>query len=397
MAKRDVEAGGAGGAVLEGPAPHQPSEAPKAAAPAAPATPTPQPVRRKKSGIGRKLVLLALLGAAGYYGYRTGEAWWTEGRFMIETDDAYAAADITMVSAKASGYVTDVIVKDNQPVKAGDVIAHIDDGDYKLALVQAENALAGNVATIARIGKQVAAANAQVAQAEAGVASAKANLASAQATFDRQTSLVASKVSSQSQLDDARAARDAAAANVQSAEAAVTVAEANIAVFQAQQVEAEQTGKTLATAVDKAKRDLSFTEIRAPIDGVLGNTAFKIGTYVTPGQQLGALVALDTVHIDANFKETQIAQLVPGQKVKVTVDAFGSKSDIEGTVDSLSPATGAVFSLLPANNATGNFTKVVQRLPVRIALPKDVVESGRLRPGLSVVVAVDSRTTPAAK
>ncbi len=350
----------------------------------------------KKKGIVGKLVLVALLGVAGWYGGNAGYHWWTDGRFLVTTDDAYVAADITTLAAKASGYITEVTVAENTPVKTGDVIARIDDGDYRIALTQAENALAGNVATIARIDRQIAAAEAQVAQANAGVASANASLESADINFTRQSTLVTSKVSAQSQLDDARTARDAAEAAVASAKAAVSVAEANIDVLKAQKVEAEATGQTLTTAVDKARRDLSFTEIRSPIDGVLGNKAFEVGTYVVPGQQLGSLVATGSAHVEANYKETQLAKLVPGETVRITVDALGEEETILGTVESLSPATGSVFSLLPANNATGNFTKVVQRLPVRISVPADAALSGKLRPGLSVVVAADPRTAPAA-
>lgn len=357
---------------------------------------TPVAPPKKKNGIVGKLVLVALLGVAGWYGGNAGYHWWTDGRFLVTTDDAYVAADITTLAAKASGYITEVTVAENTQVKTGDVIARIDDGDYRIALTQAENALAGNVATIARIDRQIAAAQAQVAQANAGVASANASLESADINFTRQSTLVTSKVSAQSQLDDARTARDAAEAAVASAKAAVSVAEANIDVLKAQKVEAEATGQTLTTAVDKARRDLSFTEIRSPIDGVLGNKAFEVGTYVVPGQQLGSLVATGSAHVEANYKETQLAKLVPGETVRITVDALGEEETILGTVESLSPATGSVFSLLPANNATGNFTKVVQRLPVRISVPADAALSGKLRPGLSVVVAADPRTAPAA-
>ncbi|SCM71299.1 Multidrug resistance efflux pump [uncultured Pleomorphomonas sp.] len=348
----------------------------------------------KKKGILGRLVLVALIGAAAWFGGKAGYAWWIDGRFLVTTDDAYVAADITTLAAKASGYVTEVMVADNQAVKKGDVLARIDSGDYTLAVAQAENALAGNLATIARIDKQIAAGEAQVAQARAGVASAQATLESKEINFNRQTTLVTNRVSAQSQLDDARTDRDAARAAVASAEAAVAVAEANIEVLKAQKAESEATGKTLQTAVDKARRDLSFTEIRAPVDGVVGNKALEVGTYVTPGQQLASLVATGSAHIEANYKETQLAELVPGETVRITVDALGEEETILGKVESLSPATGSVFSLLPANNATGNFTKVVQRLPVRISVPADVAASGKLRPGLSVVVAADPRTAP---
>jgi membrane fusion protein (multidrug efflux system) len=355
-------------------------------------TPAPAPVKKRK--IGRNLVLLALFAGAAVFAGRAGYAWWTDGRFMVETDDAYVAADITTLAANATGYVIDVKVHDNQAVKAGDVLLRLDDGDYRITLRQAEAAFASNTATVDRISRQIASGKAQVTQAEAQVAAAAAKLTAAEADFDRKTQLVSSAVSSQSQLDDARANRDAASASLDAAKAAVDVARANVDVLVAQRVESERTGETLAANVAKAQRDLTFTEIRAPVDGVVGNTTFKLGSYVTPGETLGSLVALDTAHIDANYKETQVADLRPGEKVKIDVDAFDGHTAIEGTVESLSPATGSVFSLLPANNATGNFTKVVQRVPVRISIPHDVAASGRLRPGMSVVVAADSRTAP---
>jgi membrane fusion protein (multidrug efflux system) len=179
---------------------------------------------------------------------------------------------------------------------------------------------------------------------------------------------------------------------VKSAQAALSAAQANVEVLSAQQKEGERLAAEYQTAIEKAERDLSFTEIRAPVDGIIGNKAMEVGTYVQPGARLAALVPLTSVHVDANFKETQLASLKPGQKVHVKVDAFPD-SDIVGTVESVSPAAGAVFSLLPPENATGNFTKIVQRVPVRVAVNPEIAQQGLLRPGLSVVVDVDTRTS----
>jgi len=179
-------------------------------------------------------------------------------------------------------------------------------------------------------------------------------------------------------------------AAVQSAGAAIDAAEANLDVLKGQQQEAARTLEELKTALAKAERDLSFTEIRAPIDGVFGNRAVQTGDFVQTGQRLASLVPLDDVYIDANFKETQLARLRPGQTVSISVDAL-PEHVIEGKVASLSPASGAVFSLLPPDNATGNFTKIVQRLPVRIEVPADVTTQRLLRPGMSVVVSVDTK------
>jgi membrane fusion protein (multidrug efflux system) len=332
---------------------------------------------------------LAALGFGGYEGY----GWWTDGRFWVSTDDAYVQADITILSAKVSGYVSSVAVADNQSVKAGEVIATIDDGDYRLALRAAEDRLATQKSTIERIGRQIEAARASVAQAEAQVEAARADAARAAADYARQLQLAQSDFASKARLDQAKADRDRTEAAVKSAQAARQAAEANVDVLTAQQVEAERTGAELMTAVDKAARDLSFTVIRAPVDGTIGNKAVEVGTFVQPGTRLAALVPLASVHVDANFKETQIAALVPGQKVVIAVDAYPDH-DVTGIVESVSPASGAVFSLLPPENATGNFTKIVQRVPVRVAVPREVAGKELLRPGLSVVVSVDSRDRP---
>jgi membrane fusion protein (multidrug efflux system) len=313
---------------------------------------------------------------------------------MVSTEDAYVQADITILSAKVSGYVDSVAVSNNQSVKAGDLIAKIDEGDYRLALQSAKDKLATQQSAILRIGRQIEAARASVAQAEAGIAAAQAELERAEGDYARQLQLSRSDFTSRAALETAKASRDRADANVRSAQAAVAAAKANVDVLSAQQNEGQRLAAELQTAVDKAQRDLSFTEIRAPVDGVVGNKAIEVGTYVQPGARLAALVPLGSVHVDANFKETQIGSLKVGQKVHIEVDAFPD-ADIVGTVESVSPASGAVFSLLPPENATGNFTKIVQRVPVRVAVNQDVVQQGILRPGLSVVVDVDTRTAAA--
>ena len=179
------------------------------------------------------------------------------------------------------------------------------------------------------------------------------------------------------------------------AQAALAAAGANVEVTRAQEQEAQRTLAELRTALAKAERDLRFTQIRAPIDGVVGNRAIQVGDYVQTGQRLASLVPLDEVYIDANFKETQLARLRPGQKVAISIDALPDQA-LEGTVDSLAPASGAVFTLLPPDNATGNFTKIVQRVPVRVRVPMDVAAQGLLRPGMSVVVSVNTKPSKVA-
>ena len=191
-------------------------------------------------------------------------------------------------------------------------------------------------------------------------------------------------------LEAARADRDQAEANVQNAEAAVVAAQGTISVIEGKRLEAERTLDSLDTDLAKAERDLSFTVVRAPIDGVVGNRNLQVGDYVTPGARLASIVPLDKVFINANFKETQLAGLKQGQQVEITVDALPDHV-IKGTVESLAPASGSVFSLLPTDNATGNFTKIVQRLPVRISVPAEILTQHILRPGMSVVVDVNTK------
>jgi membrane fusion protein, multidrug efflux system len=211
----------------------------------------------------------------------------------------------------------------------------------------------------------------------------------------RAAQLLKTRVGTQAQLDDAETAVEQANAALVGADAQIAAAQANIGVLQAQRAETASTLASLQLGRDKAARDLSFTVLRAPYDGVVGNRSVEQGDLISPGQKLAVIVPMDKLYIVANFKETQLARLVPGEKVRISVDAIDGH-DFEGTVSSLAPASGAVFSLLPPENATGNFTKVVQRVPVRIDVPADVLKTGKLRAGLSVVVAVDSRTAPAA-
>lgn len=349
------------------------------------------PAVESKRKLGKKPIILAVLGAALAFGGYEGHYWWTTGRYLVSTDDAYVKADITILSAKIAGYVESVAVTNNQSVKAGDLIAKIEDGDYRLALQAATNKLETQRTAIMRIGRQIEAARAAVAQAEAQVAAAQADAERAEADYARQVQLSRSDFTSKASLENAKASRDRAQASVKSAQAALAAARANVAVLSAQQTEAERAAAEQQTAVERAERDLSFTEIRAPVDGVIGNKALEVGTFVQPGARLAALVPLNSVHVDANFKETQLASLKSGQQVQIEVDAFPD-IPIAGTVESVSPASGAVFSLLPPENATGNFTKIVQRVPVRISVGDDVASQGLLRPGLSVVVSVDTRT-----
>ncbi|KQO75792.1 HlyD family secretion protein [Rhizobium sp. Leaf262] len=363
----------------------KPAEAQQPAAPAQPAAPE----KKKGRSFVLPVVAVALLAAGGWYGYQ----YWTDGRFLISTDDAYVQGDIAVIAPKVSGYVAKVDVVANQEVKAGDTLVTLDDGDYRNALEQAEAQLQTQQLSLNRIDAQIAGAEASLAQAVAQKGSLDAALRGADINLKRASELQSKAVGTVASTDNAQIAMEQAKANLVAGEASVVSAQANIDLLRAQRKEAEGSVKSLEISRDKAARDLSFTVLRAPYDGVIGNLAVQTGDLVSVGKRLASLVPMDDLYIDANFKETQLAKIEPGSKVRVHVDAFGDH-DIQATVQSISPASGSVFSLLPPENATGNFTKVIQRVPVRIVFSKEDLAKHKLRAGLSVVVDVDTRTSP---
>jgi membrane fusion protein (multidrug efflux system) len=376
-------------------APVPPAEAPPRHAKEAPAEATSakaapvEPSPAKPSRAKRVLPVLAvlLLGGAGWYGYH----WWREGRFLASTDDAYVGAESATLAPKIAALVAAVPVEANQRVQAGDPVVLLDDGDFKLALAAAEGKLATQAATLARIDQQIAAAKVGIDQARAQLDAATADKVRAEADFTRAQQLFTRDVGAKATLDRATADRDRARAMEVAGRGALDAAEVNVRVLQAEREEAARTNAELQVARDRAKRDLDFTVIRAPFAGVIANKSVQAGDYVSPGKRLMALVPVENVFIDANFKETQIKRIRPGAVAHIAVDAYPDR-DIKGEVVSLAPGSGAVFSLLPPENATGNFTKIVQRVPVRIKVPADIAREGRLSPGLSVVVEVDTRT-----
>lgn len=331
------------------------------------------------------LAAIALL-AAGWYGYH----YLTVGRFMISTDDAYVRSYNTTLGARVSGHIMSVIPRDNTQVKAGDVIFKIDDGDYKIAVDSARGRVATQEATIARIGRQVVAAQSQADQSQAQLASADAASKRADLDFNRQQALSDRGFASKATFEGSQATRDQSAAAVKSAQSAFEGAKDNVEVIKAQQQEATRQLDEYKAALAKAERDLAFTSVRAPIDGVFSNRLVNQGDFVAQGQRLANMVPLNEVFIDANYKETQLKRIRAGQPVTISVDAYGHRK-FKGTVDSISPAAGSVFTLLPPDNATGNFTKIVQRLPVRVRVPKSVQDQNLLRAGMSVYVTVDTR------
>lgn len=367
-------------------APYSEQAQPQPVHTAAPVKPQPPKSSRKRKVL--SVVLLAVLAGGAWYGYN----WWTTGRFMVSTDDAYIHGDIMAMSPKVTGYIDDVLVSANSHVKAGDPVFQLDQGDYQIVLNEKEAALATQQKTLARIEAQTVAAQATLTQARASQQSSAAVLTNAKTTMERIAKLHDTRFVSQAELDRATTALAQAQASDANAEAQIAAADANIGVLKAQYQEAESQTRSLELARDKAQRDVSFTTLRAPFDGVIGNLTGKKGDLVSAGQRIAALVPVNALYIDANFKETQLKNFKGGETVHFTVDALGGET-FEGKLASVSPASGSVFSLLPPENATGNFTKVVQRVPVRIAIPEAALATGRLRAGLSVIVDVDIRTS----
>ena len=360
-----------------------------AVAPGAPAQGAgPAPAAAPKSGK-RKFILLGFLAllalaAASYATYYVLVA-----RFYVATDDAYVRANNTMLGARVAGHIAAILPGDNTLVKKGDVVFKIDDGDYKIAVDAARTKIATQEATIARIGRQVTASVSAVEQAQANLASAEAGLKRAGLDYDRQQSLSTKGFASHATFEQSEAARDQGVAGVKAAQAAFDAAHDNVEVTKAQQAEAQAQLAELKTQLAKAERDLDFAYVRSPVDGIFSNRLVNTGDFIAVGQRLGNVVPLDDVYIDANFKETQLRRIRPGQPVTIKVDAYGFRK-FTGIVESISPAAGSVFTLLPPDNATGNFTKIVQRLPVRIRVPRDVARQNLLRAGMSVYATVDT-------
>jgi membrane fusion protein (multidrug efflux system) len=337
----------------------------------------------------RKLVLMGVaaqlaLAAASYAVHYV-----LVGRFYISTDDAYVRANNTMLGARVSGHIAAILPSDNFVVRTGDVIFRIDEGDYRIAVDAVRSKIATQQATIDRIGRQIAAMQSAAEQSRAQLASSEASLKRAGLDFERQQALSTRGFASRATFEISEAGRDQGVASVKSAQAAYDAARDNVEVTKAQQNEARAQLVELQSSLAKAQRDLDFTAVRAPVDGTFSNRMVNTGDFIQAGQRLGNLVPLDGVFIDANFKETQLKRIRPGQPVKISVDAYGHRK-FAGTVDSISPAAGSVFTLLPPDNATGNFTKIVQRLPVRVRVPKDVARQNLLRAGMSVYVTVDT-------
>ena len=338
----------------------------------------------KKKLLSATAAAVILVAAAGY-----GWHWWTTGRFIESTDNATLESDISVVSPKVVGYVREVRAAHNQVVHAGDVLAVLENGDFAARVAQAQAAMDAQASAIDTIDNQIAQEQAMIAQAQASVSSAEADLSLTRRTLDRDRTLAQTGVVAAQKLDTSTADERKASAALIKSKAAVVAETSRLPVLAGQRATAVAQLAQLKASLDLAKIDLDNTVIRAPIDGVVGNRSIQIGQLVRVGEQLLSVVPLNEIYVVANFKETQIADMRPGQPVTVEVDAFPGHA-ILGTLDSFAPASGSQFSLLPPENATGNFTKIVQRVPVKISLPKNDPLVGALRPGLSVVASVDT-------
>jgi membrane fusion protein (multidrug efflux system) len=331
------------------------------------------------------LALLIGLGVAWY-----GHQWWTVGRFIESTDDAYVGGDVTVIAPKVAGFIAEVAVTDNQAVHAADLLVKLDDRDYRAALAKAKAAVAAQEATLANLDATRRLQESMIAQAEAEVAAAEAEVARSRFDVVRYSRLASDQYASLQRFQQAEADDKKATAAVEKARAALAAARRRLDVIDTQKQQARAALDQAVAECDLAQLNLGYTELRAPIDGVVGNRSARAGAYAMVGAQLISLVPAHGLWVDANFKESQLAHIRAGLPASVEADVLPGQV-FRGHVASLAPATGASFSVLPPENATGNFTKIVQRVPVRILLDGEGSTLGDLRPGLSVTAAVDER------
>ncbi len=322
----------------------------------------------------------------GLWGYN----YFTTGQYVQTTDDAYVKADSTIVAPKVSGYISALLVDDNQPVKAGQLVARIDNRDYRNAFDQTKASLAAADATIANLDAQLAAQGSMIDQADASTAAAKAQLDQAQRNQARYAKMAKVGYGSEEQAEQAATDQRTRAADLLRAQAAVSNASQQVGILKTQRALAVANRERAQAAEAQAELNLSYTDITAPIDGTVGARALREGQYVQAGTQLLAVVPLSDVYVIANFKETQLGAMKQNQPVTLEVDSLHNV-EFKGHVESLSPASGLEFSLLQPDNATGNFTKIVQRIPVKIRIDDFAGHNGELRPGMSVEASVNTK------
>ncbi|HTH44774.1 MAG TPA: HlyD family secretion protein [Oxalicibacterium sp.] len=347
-----------------------------------------RPAPRSRSRILLLLGGLVLLAAVVW-----GIYWWVSGRFVESTDDAYLQADSTVVAPKVAGYVAEVYVKANQHVKQGDPLVRLDNRQYQAQLDQAQAGIDARQADVDRASADIREEQAQIEQAQAQAKLARLNLRHAQQEVDRYVPLDVTGAATSEKLAALRNDRDQAEANLAAALAAVKSAQSHLAANTAQLEQARAQIKAGQASVRQSSLDVSDTIIRSAIDGRVGDDTVRVGQFAQPGTRMMTIVPVQQIYLVANFKETQIGRMRIGQPVEIQVDAMPDL-DLHGVIDSFSPGTGSQFALLPPENATGNFTKIVQRVPVRIRLQATPATRDRLLPGLSVTVDVDTKHLP---
>ncbi|MBH61417.1 MAG: multidrug transporter [Alphaproteobacteria bacterium] len=343
-----------------------------------------------KPGVRSFLILIALVATLAV-GAMFGWEWRLTGRFVEKTDNAFVHADITAISPKVGGYVSEVLIDDNKPVNAGDVMLRIEDSSFQADVSRAKAELSEKWAALTNLEQRRALQSTIIQEAEAAVRAAQANSDRRQKELKRAGALVNQGWASQRRHDEAVAEELGAEAEVARTVARLAAERQQLAVIDSERAEVEAEVARSEAELTLAQINLRYTVVHAPSSGIVGNLRVEQGEYVRPGARLAAVVPLHQVWIIANYKETQLTNMVPGQSVSVEVDTFPGV-EVKGHVDSMAPASGAQFSLLPPDNATGNYTKVVQRIPVKIVLEPGHSLEGRLRPGMSVITRVDTRT-----
>jgi len=346
--------------------------------------------RPSRQAIKRAALALALalgIAAAADFGY----GYLTTGRYLESTDDAYVKADSTIVAPRVSGYIADVLVADNQKVEAGQLLARIDDRDFRTALSQAHADVAASEAAVRNLDAQITLQQPVIEQGTADVAAAEANLQFAREEQARYDGLMKTGSGTVQRAQQTDAALREKIAQLQHGKSGLSAAQKKVDVLTTERARAVAQLDHARAVEAQAALNLSYTQISAPVDGTVGARTLRVGQFVQAGTQLMAVVPLDAVYVVANFKETQLTYVHNGQPVEIEIDGFHG-ARLRGHVDSLSPASGLEFALLPPDNATGNFTKIVQRVPVKIVFD-DRSLTGLLRPGMSVEPTVNTKAT----
>ena len=358
--------------------------------------PPDMPRARRWPWSGITMVRLAVLLAAGVIVVLVATQWdrWVGLAVRQVTDDAYVRGDITPLSAQVEGYARHVPVNDFQRVKQGELLVEIEDDNYRARVAQAEADLLGAQAAIENLKAQKAAQHSQVAEAEGAINATQADVERTRLEAARQRTLLATTFGTRQKVEQADAEAQRFAATLARNQAALDAQRRQLAVLDTQESQLRAEAKAKQAMLDLAKINLGYTRIVAPVDGMLSERGVRDGQYVHAGTQLISVVPLDNVWVVGNYKETQLTHVAIGQQAEIRVDTFPGVV-VNATVDSIAPASGAQFSLLPPDNATGNFTKVVQRIPVKLRIGPDNPLAGKLRAGMSVTATILTDTTPA--